>query len=207
MNSRRINDISPAPRRKPSTVAAVPETPVKPNKTTPLAHLAPLRFKPVNNPPTAKPRALRQVVHAPPQPKPVLVNIQAQEAHTAMLPARPMQQTTRPGPISTKKVILKPQKIQLQTWQYCLILGTALAAILFLKVPFVDALILSYLVAALILSFSSNWSFGIALVLLALQPFLAIFKQTDAAENFAVYAFYFLCIGVILAVLEYRRET
>lgn len=46
-----------------------------------------------------------------------------------------------------------------------------------------------------------------ALVSLGVCPILLIFKNELLAENFAIYAYYFLVLTVILQIIEYRRTN
>lgn len=45
-----------------------------------------------------------------------------------------------------------------------------------------------------------------ALVFLSATPFLLILERKDRAEEFAIYAYYFLAMAVIMGIYELRRE-
>lgn len=47
----------------------------------------------------------------------------------------------------------------------------------------------------------------LALACLGACPFLLIFKKESSAENFAIYAYYFLVITIILQIVEYKRAN
>jgi hypothetical protein len=52
----------------------------------------------------------------------------------------------------------------------------------------------------------SQVSFGLGLLTLVLVPIFTLLGRTILAENYAVYAYYFLVIGVVQAVWELRRD-
>lgn len=52
----------------------------------------------------------------------------------------------------------------------------------------------------------SQLSFGLGLLTLVLVPAFTLLKREVLAENYAVYAYYFLVIGVVQAILELRRS-
>ncbi len=45
-----------------------------------------------------------------------------------------------------------------------------------------------------------------ALIFLAATPFLLVLERKDRAEEFAIYAYYFLAMTVIMGIYELRRE-
>ena len=58
----------------------------------------------------------------------------------------------------------------------------------------------------LFFKYDSRYIAVMALMSLASCPFLLIFKKELAAEQMAIYAYYFLVMTVILQIAEYRRE-
>ena len=46
-----------------------------------------------------------------------------------------------------------------------------------------------------------------ALILLGYLPFLLIGAQKELAEKIAVYVYYFLVVGVVLQIIEYKQKT
>lgn len=69
-----------------------------------------------------------------------------------------------------------------------------------------DVVIGLFAIAAIIRGIDARWSFGVALVFLASIPLLSLINQTALGDTYAVYAFYFLVIGVITSMAELRRE-
>lgn len=58
----------------------------------------------------------------------------------------------------------------------------------------------------LFFKYDSRYIAAMALMSLMTYPFLLIFKKEPAAEQMAIYAYYFLVMTVILQIAEYRRE-
>ncbi len=211
----------PQPTRRPLPVKPTPQAgrpiaDIAAPKQKPLAHMAPLTFRPYKPPekqpvravePTAMPTAIMPVPQArpappvvsKPTPPPVVHHAPKTHAvHTA--PAAPISHT------AVRAVKPRARAVRTPTWRYSVLAGVALVAFIVFRVPFAESLVLAYLVAAIILPIDSKWSFLVAIGLLILQPLLIFFKQTGPAESYAVYSFYFLSIGVLSAIVEYRRE-
>lgn len=53
---------------------------------------------------------------------------------------------------------------------------------------------------------ASRYLAVVALFFLCLTPVLLIFKRAERAEDFAIYAYYFLVMAVIRAIVESRNE-
>ncbi|MDI6892106.1 MAG: LytR C-terminal domain-containing protein [Actinomycetota bacterium] len=70
----------------------------------------------------------------------------------------------------------------------------------------IEYLILLHLFLSLIWGMDSRISIGVALSFLMCCPFLLIFKCEQLAERIAIYAFYFLVVGVVLQLIEHMRE-
>jgi hypothetical protein len=67
--------------------------------------------------------------------------------------------------------------------------------------------VLAYIPIALIFKLKSQISFTLALFFLILIPVLMVFKQEALAETYAVFCFYFLALGVIMAAVELRTSS
>lgn len=63
-----------------------------------------------------------------------------------------------------------------------------------------------YFMVSVLFSIESKFSFGIALFFLASVPIFLSLGYEASAENYAVFAYFFLVIGVILSLLEIRKE-
>jgi len=55
---------------------------------------------------------------------------------------------------------------------------------------------------SVLFTLDARFMFLIALNLLLLTPFYIILKQNDIAENYSIYAYYFLIIWVIVSIIE-----
>jgi len=64
------------------------------------------------------------------------------------------------------------------------------------------SLIVSFLLLSILLKLDDRASFVAALFFLALCPLLIIFQKEDLAEIMAIYAYYFLCLGVIWQIIS-----
>lgn len=69
----------------------------------------------------------------------------------------------------------------------------------------IEILILAYFICAVILKMDFRIPVAAGLLLLICCPILLIQKSGLLANQIAIYAFYFLVIGVSLALLEYLR--
>ena len=58
----------------------------------------------------------------------------------------------------------------------------------------------------LFFKWDSRFIASMALLSLASCPFLLIFKKEPAAEQMAIYAYYFLVMTVVLQIVEYKRQ-
>lgn len=68
------------------------------------------------------------------------------------------------------------------------------------------ALLIGYLVFSLILGkFEGRYAFAVALYFLVLCPFLQIIKNPKAAENAAIFTYYFLVTGTLQELITYFR--
>ncbi|MEI7451817.1 MAG: hypothetical protein WCK37_01285 [Candidatus Falkowbacteria bacterium] len=74
------------------------------------------------------------------------------------------------------------------------------------NISFVDFLILGYALVAFLFVVDNRYAAGGALVCLAICPVLLLIKNDVLAEYFAVYAYYFLVITVLGAIIEMRLE-
>lgn len=72
--------------------------------------------------------------------------------------------------------------------------------------PLADKLIGLFGVLTVVLRADSRLSFGVALICLVNIPLVAALSRQQLAESIAVYAFYFLVIGVIDSLLEIQPE-
>jgi len=78
-----------------------------------------------------------------------------------------------------------------------------LAAILiYFKVDLVNIIIAFYFLLSVLFSIESRYSFYIGLLFLILAAFLYLIGNEGVAENYAVYAFYFLVIGTTTVLIE-----
>ena len=67
-----------------------------------------------------------------------------------------------------------------------------------------NSLVGLYFVFSVLFVFESRVSFLIAFVFLVFCPILIITSNQALAETFAIMAYYFLCIGVVTQILEFR---
>jgi len=74
--------------------------------------------------------------------------------------------------------------------------------LIYFKADLVSIVIAFYFLLSLVFSLKSRYSFGIGLFFLILTAFLLTLGNEGVAENYAVYAFYFLVIGTITALIE-----
>lgn len=64
-----------------------------------------------------------------------------------------------------------------------------------------------YFMVSVLFSIESKFSFGIALFFLASVPIFLSLGYEGSAENYAVFAYFFLTIGTALALIEYIRDS
>ena len=67
-----------------------------------------------------------------------------------------------------------------------------------------DVAFLVYLIVALVKRWDSQKMFRSALFCLVLIPILQALNRVPAADMFAIFTFYFLCIGVVRAIIELK---
>jgi hypothetical protein len=98
-------------------------------------------------------------------------------------------------------------------WRALLITSTKLGIFiglsfisLSLKIPLPEQLIAIYASAALLFAIDSQRTFLIALIFLIAVAGWSVAGLTDRAENFAIYAFYFLLIGIVSALRELKSR-
>lgn len=82
----------------------------------------------------------------------------------------------------------------------------ALPVMLKFDVKLLDLAIIYFFLISALYRIESRYSFGAALALLVIIPLLLSFNNEVLAEVYAVYAYYFLVIGTILSVIEFKRE-
>lgn len=68
------------------------------------------------------------------------------------------------------------------------------------------ALILLWVLSVWLYKFEGRVSIAVALVFLALCPFLLILNKEAVAEKSAIWAYVFLVVGVAQEVVEYRKS-
>jgi len=76
----------------------------------------------------------------------------------------------------------------------------------FLEWDIVEIAIFSLLVWAIIGPISMRILAGVALFFLSIVPFLLVLDREEQAEQYAVYAYYFLVIAVIRGIADLRNE-
>lgn len=207
------------PQAKPRPIKPLPKSPagpriidVAPPRPKPLPHMAPMTFRPYRPPvdETGKPDKPAVLPPVSQSATPVVPSSAIPVLPAVTSPPVPLPVAADPvirPPTPMPKPVASARLTQARRWQYALIGGVALFAMFLFNVPLANALVLAYLVASIVLPIESKWSFIIALGLLVSQPLLLAFKQTGPAENYAVYSFYFLCIGLLLAIVEYKRDN
>jgi len=86
--------------------------------------------------------------------------------------------------------------------------GAVLIAVLFATlVSLTSAIVISFFLLGLLLEIDSGVPLAIALILLLVCPLLLVIKQNSSAEILAVWAYYFLAIGIILQFIDYMRSV
>jgi hypothetical protein len=104
-----------------------------------------------------------------------------------------------------KKPRLVPRIIRL-----AVVLIAAAGFLLLNSVPLPERLIGVYFVVSMVYAFDSQRTFIVALIFLVLVAAASAAGQSVPAQNYAVYAFYFLVIGLVAAIREQisnRLET
>ncbi len=146
---------------------------------------------------------LRTAKPKPAHPKPLI------NRPTFMLPTEVIRRVTAPpvhitfNPVQVSKPVIA-HKSFIDGFAYDL-LFISLAFFVSLATPYRDWLLLAYLAAALIFRVSSQRIFRSALFCLVAIPVLLQLRRNEAADFFAIFTFYFLCTGVIRAIIELRK--
>lgn len=76
----------------------------------------------------------------------------------------------------------------------------------YLKWDMQNVLVFSFVIWIILNSISSRFLAQIALVFLVFVPLLLIIHRYDHAEQFAIFAYYFLVLTVIMAIIEFKKE-
>lgn len=77
----------------------------------------------------------------------------------------------------------------------------------FLEWNIVEIAIFTVLVWAILGPISVRILAAVALFFLSIVPFLLVFDREDQAEQYAVYAYYFLVIAVIRGIIDLKAES
>ncbi len=93
------------------------------------------------------------------------------------------------------------KKIWSTAWRIFVVLLVVVAT-QFLKFSLIEALIALYFASAILWRIESERTFLVALLLLMATAVLSFLRNDALAEEYAVYAYYFLVIGVITAIIE-----
>lgn len=91
-------------------------------------------------------------------------------------------------------------------WKEVIILSLGFFVGVFLNWPAVEIVVLLIFLWALVHSIQSKYFALAAFVLMTVVPPLLFLKKSARADEFAVDAYYFLCIAVVLAAREIRRD-
>jgi len=170
--------------------------------------------------PSPRPRPSRYVVdlrelsdrvspRVEPRPRPVPSPVQAAAPVQTAAPvqaaaATPATATTTATPAATPAAP-KPRPAYRRAAPHAaraaiLLLGAAFFLSLGISLP--ERLIGIYFIATLVYAIDSQRTFLIALIFLVLVAVWSAFGSSGSAEQFAIYAFYFLVIGLISAIRE-----
>jgi hypothetical protein len=106
------------------------------------------------------------------------------------------------APVAKPRRRLRPKAIAIQVLKAVVVLLAALVCLSFNNVALPERLIGIYLVASFVYAFDSQRTFLVALIFLALVAVSSALGQSVPAQNYAIYAFYFLVIGLIAAIRE-----
>jgi len=79
-------------------------------------------------------------------------------------------------------------------------------AVVYFKIALVNIIIAFYFLISILFSLESRYSFYIGLLFLILTAFLQSMGNSMVAENYAIYAFYFLVIGTTDALIEALKK-
>jgi hypothetical protein len=104
------------------------------------------------------------------------------------------------------RALKRAWRYSLKHWTKSLIVLTVFI-ILTIFVSLTAAFFWSFFLAFLIMRLDSRVPIAFALACLIVCPFLLIFHYQLYAEQFAIWAYYFLVIGVILQIVEFVHES
>lgn len=76
------------------------------------------------------------------------------------------------------------------------------AGLIYFKADLVSTVIAFYFLLSILFSLKSRYSFYLGLFFLVLTALVQIMGNERVAENYAVYAFYFLVIGTTTTIIE-----
>jgi hypothetical protein len=124
-------------------------------------------------------------------------------AENLELPRRRTYQTSSPPPLTIKKRNKFVGIKNIVTYFSIIILAVAIGTAL-IDVRIGQWLVVGAGVAALIFRVESRVFFSTTLFFLAMVPILAIVSQQALSENYALYAFIILVIGIMRAVIEHE---
>ena len=86
-----------------------------------------------------------------------------------------------------------------------LLIGAMLLGI-FLDWGNIEIIIFTIFIGSILRPIASKYFAIPALFFLSITPFLLILKREERAEEFAVYAYYFLVMAVLMGIYEIRRD-
>jgi hypothetical protein len=175
--SARPAPVAPRPQAAPQPRAAqrLPQRPTVP--MPPPRRQAPVPPQPAQRQPQPQP---------PAQPVPKKRGLFARKPKPAPAPRRPL--TAKRVASATLKVLIT--------------LAGAIVFLSFNSVALPERLIGIYFVASVVYAFDSQRTFLVALIFLAMVAVSSAIGQSVPAENYAIYAFYFLVIGLVAAIRE-----
>lgn len=86
------------------------------------------------------------------------------------------------------------------------IVFVAFAIGLYLEWDIFDITIFSVFIWALLNPIRSRYFVMVSIFFLAIDPFLLLLERKDQAEQFAIYAYYFLAMAVLMGIFEIWQE-
>lgn len=90
-------------------------------------------------------------------------------------------------------------------WMKSLIIVLVFTSLVYF-ISWTAAFFFSFFLAFLLMKLDSRVPIGFALVCLIACPFILLFHYQLLADKFAIWAYYFLVIGVVLQIIEFIRE-
>ena len=108
--------------------------------------------------------------------------------------------------LSNFKLKVKIPVLSRNSWIKIAVILAILIFSLLKGISNLDFLVLSYALISVFFIVNSRYSGGIALAFLISGLFLSIFKLDSVAENAAIFAFYFLVITVLTAIMELKNN-